>query len=606
MQNETFKRFSKDLQDALVIPVNYINKKTKRSSIAGGKGDLFNSHHPHHFSKRPVGLSGLSMADLKKDMNGGQESPYSSLNSDSVSLHNFSLSTLSKGSLDENTSFTSSNGSVAGYIGFSQQQQQQLYIYQQQQQQQQQHKLTKASSFLRSPLSPNGFNGSRIYPKQEEPALVHCPPSVATLDQFSPERQNWVRECPNQSLLIGAGAGVMGADILKSERAWDVMGTGIHNDSSGRSYESSADLTIPSRDFLKTGYYNPNEATGLALVKLMQITNRATSKLFDIECTLRIGNVERTSHPARSFKDNPGNTATMNEVFLFDVEEAFQLEIEVTGTPIATKFGTMAGFSNTQTVNLGYLHLPFALEPLEKSVRTYKLRRAINSIDGSFNPLSSASTIKAQSKEKIDCEIVVMIGIHVLKEPADDRSWENQVLFEGHLTVMTRGIRMSAWKRYWAVLQGNAIKLYDVEYQTKRDPITKISLGHILAVQPPDYDKVDVGSNGFALVISPSGIDMTNASEFDLASNMDNNIYAFTDSASLYEDWNTQLERAIGQYREKMARREEIQEAKRNRNQRRNSTSSTSGDGDSGDGGQMRLEDENDGRLELIDMRFVS
>jgi hypothetical protein len=48
----------------------------------------------------------------------------------------------------------------------------------------------------------------------------------------------------------------------------------------------------------------------------MQVTNRATSKLFDIECNLRIGNVERTSHPARSFKDNPGNTATMNEVFL--------------------------------------------------------------------------------------------------------------------------------------------------------------------------------------------------------------------------------------------------------------------------------------------------
>jgi hypothetical protein len=269
MQNDAFKRFSKDLQEALVIPVNYINKKTKKSSMVGGNGDQFthnnnnftshphqpyHHHHPHHHSsKKPIGLTGLTTSDLKKDMSGGPVSPYSSLTSDSVSLHNFSLSTLSKGSLDENPSFTSLNGSAAGYVGFSQQQQQlqlqgghhQFY----QQQQQHQHKLTKASSFLRSPLSPGGFNGSmRIYPKQEEPALVHCPPSVATLDQFSPERQNWVRECPNQSLLTAAGNTSLG-DVLKSERAWDVL---TPTSADGRHYDiqSSADLVAPGREYV--------------------------------------------------------------------------------------------------------------------------------------------------------------------------------------------------------------------------------------------------------------------------------------------------------------------------------------------------------------------
>lgn len=131
----------------------------------------------------------------------------------------------------------------------------------------------------------------------------------------------------------------------------------------------------------------------------------------------------------------------------------------------------------------------------------------------------------------------------------------------------------------------------------RRDPITIISLAHVLSVQPPDYDKVDVGSNGFALVISPSGIDMTNASEFDLASNMDNNIYAFTDSAHLHEIWNCQLERAMELHREGMARREEIQEAKRNRSQRR---------GGSGGGVEMEEGEGDVGRIDLIDMRFVS
>jgi hypothetical protein len=90
---------------------------------------------------------------------------------------------------------------------------------------------------------------------------------------------------------------------------------------------------------------------------------------------------------------------------------------------------------------------------------------------------------------------------------------------------------------------------------------------------------------------------MTNASEFDLASNMDNNIYAFTDSAHLHESWNCQLERAMELYREGMARREEIQEAKRNRSQRRG-----------GSGGSVDVEEseEDVGRVDLIDMRFMS
>lgn len=91
---------------------------------------------------------------------------------------------------------------------------------------------------------------------------------------------------------------------------------------------------------------------------------------------------------------------------------------------------------------------------------------------------------------------------------------------------------------------------------------------------------------------------MSNATEEDLASNMDNNIYAFTDSAHLHESWNMQLERAMVGYREGMARREEILEAKRNRSQRR---------GGGGDGGVVEVvEEEELARADLIDMRFVS
>ncbi|KAK3847209.1 MAG: hypothetical protein J3R72DRAFT_432134 [Linnemannia gamsii] len=401
------------------------------------------------------------------------------------------------------------------------------------------------------PISPGA---SKIFTK-EEPPIVHYPFSVSSLEQLSPQRRVWLQNC--LSLHGGStGGGVTGVDgrvagataaatvallnanVLKSESAWDTI----------------EDHHVQVVNKQVAAYNNPNEATGLLFVKLMQVTNKATSKLFDVEWSLRIGNVERTSYPARSFKDNPGNTATMNEVFLFDVNEPFQLEMSVTGNPVPTKFGTMAGFSNTHTAQLGHLDLNFCLDPLERSVRTYKLRRPQGD-DGS------------SSKGKTDCEVVVMIGLHVLEEPVEDRSWETESLYQGFLTVMARGGRVASWKRYWAVLEGRALKLYDAEYQLKRDVIVVIPLAHISRVQLPDYDKVDVGANGFSLLINKQGVDLASPT---LAQNIDRSdldycMYAFTDSSHFHEVWLAHLEETLEQYQENMVKRRDMALTRMNR-----------------------------------------
>lgn len=102
----------------------------------------------------------------------------------------------------------------------------------------------------------------------------------------------------------------------------------------------------------------------------------------------------------------------------------------VTGSPVATKFGTIAGLQNPQTVTLGHLDLSFCLEPLEKTIRTYKLRRPLPEDTG-------------KSSVKSDCEVVMLLGLHILEEPIEDRSWETEVLYQGFLTFMTRGGRAS-------------------------------------------------------------------------------------------------------------------------------------------------------------------
>ncbi|KAF9334811.1 hypothetical protein BGZ91_010723 [Linnemannia elongata] len=437
-----------------------------------------------------------------------------------------------------------------------------------------------------APMSPGA---NKIFTK-EEPPIVHYPFSVSSLDQFSPQRRVWLQNCLSPGGIAATGevmatgtattTAVLNSNVLKSESAWDTV--------------EDHHLRQQHQLVKQAAYSNPNEATGLLFVKLMQVTNKATSKLFDVEWSLRIGNVERTSYPTRSFKDNPGNTATMNEVFLFDVNEPFQLEMSVTGNPVPTKFGTMAGFSNAQSAQLGYLDLNFCLDPLDRSVRTYKLRRPVG--DDSH-------------KGKTDCEVVVMIGLHVLEEPVEDRSWETEALYQGFLTVMARGGRVASWKRYWAVLEGRALKLYDAEYQLKRDVIAVIPLAHVSRVQLPDYEKVDVGANGFSMIINPLGVDLKSFSSSIDPSELDYCMYAFTDSSHFHEVWLAHLEETIEQYQENMNKRKEMAVARMNRRALQSlsrhsfETSGSSapatplGDALEEEGGEMREE--------LIDVKFV-
>ncbi|KAG0043145.1 hypothetical protein BGZ83_011782, partial [Gryganskiella cystojenkinii] len=311
---------------------------------------------------------------------------------------------------------------------------------------------------------------------------------------------------------------------------------------------------------------------------------RATTKIFDVEWNLRVGAQERTSHPSRSFKDNPGNTATMNEVFMFEVNDPFQLEVTVLGNPVATKFGTMAGLCNNNTANLGHLGLSFCLEPMEKSIHTYRL-----------------TPDPAKSNVKSDCEVVIMVALHIAEEPEEDVSWETETMYQGYLTLMTRGGRTASWKRYWAVLEGRAIKLYDAEYQLKRDVLAVLPLAHITGVQLPDYEKVDVGANALTLVVDPHGVDPRTQFQID-PEELDFCMYAFSDSAPLFEVWKAHLEESLDQYQINMAHRQEAQKTRAAR-QAGQSLSRQSFESSVSptplDGLDERL------RTELIDMKYI-
>ncbi|KAG0333270.1 hypothetical protein BG004_000912 [Podila humilis] len=329
MQNDAFKRFSRDLQEALVIPVNYLNKKAKKipssrhdkknkvgaSSVvlaglqAGAIGPYSKSNNEsnnNNFNSKSYGGGGGGGEGLQHEKIGPQYRC-----SDSVSLHNFSLSTISKTSVDDNQSFTShgSSSSVTLASGMSANNS---------------FKFGGSTvgvatagggyggsggggcggnkSSLKSPLSPKVFTNhgslvggsggfaSAVSLMREDPPLVHCPPSVATLDQFSPERLAWVKDCiyqqSNMTMMTTSSATTIGTtttkpslllssstpssssalvqpnDVLKtSSQAWDTIEGGQpglgHGGDTGNHFQyspagqrsSTAEMMAPTHNF---------------------------------------------------------------------------------------------------------------------------------------------------------------------------------------------------------------------------------------------------------------------------------------------------------------------------------------------------------------------
>lgn len=122
-----------------------------------------------------------------------------------------------------------------------------------------------------------------------------------------------------------------------------------------------------------------------------------------------------------------------------------------------------------------------------------------------------------------------------------------------------------------------------------------------MSIQQHDYDKVDVGSNGFCLAVDRQGVDMANSTDFDMTG-VDYKIYAFTDSAYLKEVWNANLEEAMDTYRENMDRRYQVRQAKRSR---RVPSSPLAANVD-GNEEQSVPEDNDEDMVDLIDLKFVS
>ncbi|KAG0180003.1 hypothetical protein DFQ29_001377 [Apophysomyces sp. BC1021] len=88
----------------------------------------------------------------------------------------------------------------------------------------------------------------------------------------------------------------------------------------------------------------------------------------------------------------------------------------------------------------------------------------------------------------------------------------NTTLLQDFVTIYVRGRTSPRWDRYWAVLRGVQLELYDFQYRESRPPRYIFPLQYLVrAVYPAADDEaerqVDIGSRGLALEFSEQVLD---------------------------------------------------------------------------------------------------
>ncbi|KAG2233667.1 hypothetical protein INT48_008457 [Thamnidium elegans] len=178
-----------------------------------------------------------------------------------------------------------------------------------------------------------------------------------------------------------------------------------------------------------------------------------------------------------------------------------------------TAFGSLNPRFRQPEVCLGTQEFKISMRPTEK-----KLKR-----------------ITLQDKEtQHQYQVLVVYGTYV--ESRVMTLLDNKLIYEGFITVYTRGKFIPRWARYWATLYPGHIELYDFEYKERKKALYKISIKALIDVfhPPTDDDErlVDVGSLGLALQFSHESLD-NSESQFDLEYRM----YILPDDMDSSQEW---------------------------------------------------------------------
>ncbi|KAI8059058.1 uncharacterized protein B0P05DRAFT_640879 [Gilbertella persicaria] len=238
------------------------------------------------------------------------------------------------------------------------------------------------------------------------------------------------------------------------------------------------------------GYYRSNEQASVNKPRatfFLQVINQNSSKPCLVRSSMEMNNQVFSGSFAASQKcGKHGSQTNFDETYILDVDTFSTATLSIYAQPKTALSMLNSRFSQPE-VCLGTQEFKIQMRPSEK-----KLKR-----------------ITIQDKESHDqYQVLIVFGTYVSSRVMT--LLDNKRIYEGFLTVYTRGKLIPRWTRYWAALYPGHIELYDFEYKETKDPLYKISLKALLDVfhPPTDDDErlVDVGSLGLALQFSEESL----------------------------------------------------------------------------------------------------
>ncbi|KAG1345389.1 hypothetical protein G6F63_005584 [Rhizopus arrhizus] len=256
--------------------------------------------------------------------------------------------------------------------------------------------------------------------------------------------------------------------------------------------------------------------------RVMQIINVGSDRDCEYEMSVYYNGKEQISQRGTLHKVDKSMSADrpQEEAMRFEIQEPFSLSFQVSARYTNTRFqnrliklglwptvqkssiiknlplvgSTMLKFESKQdTKHHGIIR--FKLTKMHQRKEFYKLFNIELVVDINITEELPPSVQKfpwaytLTNSALTTCES--MQNSDIVKDPAQVRLSQRHCQSGDYLTIYTRGLAHPAWKRYWVVMEGHQLLLYDFTFKITKGPMHVISLLPLLSVDKPSLDDCD-------------------------------------------------------------------------------------------------------------------
>ncbi|KAI7870329.1 hypothetical protein BDF14DRAFT_1955281 [Spinellus fusiger] len=321
--------------------------------------------------------------------------------------------------------------------------------------------------------------------------LIYYNGRCESLDQLSSEKLKWIRD------------------------ASPAEGVGVPHPS-----VNSVNPIVFRKPHNRSGYLpaeDGKQSKAMFYLRVLQVISKNHIKGSHFRCSVQAGQDVFMGERGTSEKSGKNTILTeLEETFLCDFDQPSKIVLKVYSHSHSI-LHTLTG--NTSETCVGQHIFQVNLNPLDKKLRRYTLEDSDSSSGASY-------------------QVLVIFGTYVSKDA--QMMINNSCIYAGYITLYVRGQRAARWHRYWAVLLGPHLNLYDFEAKETREVLHTISLASLVDVfHPPDDNEVqvDVGSNGLILQFSPAAVDYANTPMGSSTTCLERRVYLLPDSVEIAQEW---------------------------------------------------------------------